>query len=287
MTRRRRGSYSPYEDYGRTIEAVGGIKAQTRRGKFGKSWWAKRWVEVLESFDIGGRLARGRSYARKGQVTAIDIGKGLVKGQVQGSQSMPYQVTIRVEQLKKSDWKKLGEALSARVSFAARLLAGEMPDRIGDVFAEAGLSLFPEKGHDLETDCNCPDWSNPCKHVAAVYYLLGEAFDGDPFLIFEMRGLARKEITDLIGELPVDEFEEPPLPPEPLARDPTTFWGTTGEPDEFETERPALDAAFPKRLGAFPFWRGEAVFLDTLEDQYAAASLEGQRIFLGEEADDG
>jgi len=285
MAKRRRDYYNQYEDYAKPIETVGGIKAQSRRGAFGKSWWAKRWIDVLESFDIGARLARGKSYARKGQVTRIAIAKGLVKGQVQGSRPNPYQVTIRVAQLKKNDWKKLGEALLARVSFAARLLAGEMPDRIGDVFAEAGLSLFPEKGGDLETECNCPDWSNPCKHVAAVYYLIGEAFDSDPFLIFELRGLARKEIADLIGELPVDEFVES-LPPEPLPLDPAHFWGAIGEPSIFETERPSMNAAFPKRLGSFPFWRGEAHFLGTLEDQYGRATRHVQRLFLGEDADE-
>ena len=63
----------------------GGIKATSQRGGFGQSWWARRWIQVLESFHIGSRLQRGRSYARKGQVASIEVKKGLVEASVQGS----------------------------------------------------------------------------------------------------------------------------------------------------------------------------------------------------------
>src|SRR5947209_1370390 len=154
----------------RPRQAKGGIKAQSKRGSFGESWWAKRWIAVLESFDIGARLGRGRSYARNGQVLAVDIGKGMVKAKVQGSRPTPYAVTIKVKSLSAADWKKLAKALAGQALFAAKLLAGEMPQDIEQAFAKIGLSLFPEKLGDLATECSCPDWSNPCKHIAAVYY---------------------------------------------------------------------------------------------------------------------
>src|SRR5256885_13848967 len=107
----RRGYWGEYYEPSRPIEAKGGIKAQSKRGSFGTSWWAKRWIAVLESFDIGARLGRGRSYARNGQVLSIDIAKGKVKAKVQGSRPKPYDVTIEVQPLKAADWKKLARTL--------------------------------------------------------------------------------------------------------------------------------------------------------------------------------
>ena len=129
----------------RPRKATGGIKAASQRGGFGESWWARRWIEVLESFDIGGRLQRGRSYARKGQVLSINVTKGMVEAPVQGSRSQPYRVNITVRPLLLSEWKRLAAQLSKQVIYAAKLLAGEMPQEIEKAFSEAGLSLFPEK----------------------------------------------------------------------------------------------------------------------------------------------
>src|SRR5689334_2231690 len=111
----------------RPRQAKGGIKAQSQRGSFGSTWWAKRWIAVLESFHIGGRLERGRSYARRGQVLKIDVGKGKVTARVQGSQPKPYEVSIGFKELKAAEWKKLLAALFRQALFVAKLLAGEMP----------------------------------------------------------------------------------------------------------------------------------------------------------------
>src|ERR1700730_13618414 len=133
-----------WDDWGRfkpskPRAAKGGIKAQSKRGKFGESWWAKRWIGVLESFDIGARLGRGRSYARRGQVLSIDIDKGKVEATVQGSRPKPYEITIEVKALSAADWKKLVQELGRQTLFAAKLLAGEMPEDIEQVFQKAGL----------------------------------------------------------------------------------------------------------------------------------------------------
>lgn len=239
----------------------GGIRAQTARGGFGKSWWAKRWIAVLESFDIGARLQRGRSYARRGQVMNIEIGKGCVTAEVQGSRPKPYQVRIAVAPI---DAKKFRQALSSEAVYAAKLLAGEMPEDIEQVLARAGVSLFPERQRDLTTECSCPDWSNPCKHVAAVYYLLGEEFDRDPFLILRMRGVPREEL----GFEPVAEVERP----EPLRVD--EFWKCGAIPRDLtgDVTVPRAPAALTKRLGGFPFWRGTATFQAEMERIYTAAA---------------
>ena len=285
----------------RPREAKGGIKAQSKRGAFGESWWAKRWIEVLESFNIGARLDRGRSYARRGQVLSIDIKKGTVTAKVQGSRSRPYQVKIRVNTLTRTAWKKLAKALSRQAIFAAKLLAGKMPENIEDAFKSVGLSLFPSRLLDLHTDCSCPDWSNPCKHIAAVYYLLGEEFDRDPFLIFKLRGMEWEELITLAygqsakrsktgrdettSASSVPQEEEPLLPPEPLPSEPEAFWGQGGVEGEVDGEVriPPVSAALPKRLGNFPFWRSRESFLSALEEIYREASPAGLNVFLGEQ----
>jgi len=279
-------------------EARGGIKAQSKRGRFGGTWWARRWVSVLEGFNIGPRLGRGRAYARRGQVLSIDIGKGKVSAMVQGSRSRPYSVKIRVKTLSTGDWRKLAKGFSHQPIFVAKLLSGEMPQDIEIAFQDTGLSLFPNRIKDLETGCSCPDWSNPCKHIAAVYYLLGEEFDRDPFLIFKLRGMSREELVELLGRsgkdstpkkvpgesaAPKPEKESPP-PIEPLPLDAPAFWGETDVGKDLlgEVRIPPVSAALPKRLGNFSFWRSEEMFMEAMEQIYHLASPLGMDVFLGE-----
>lgn len=162
---------------------------------------------------------------------------------------------------------------------------------IETVFEDAKLSLFPHQLRDLETDCTCPDWSNPCKHVAAVCYLLGEEFDRDPFLIFKLRGLDREELFEMMGYSPslpsvreghaqkgvsVSALENQPL-------EFSAFGGGEDLPDDLfgEVSLPEVPAALPKRLGSFPFWRGKAPFFEALEPLYLQAAPAGLDVFLG------
>ena len=286
-------------DYGRFFPpsrpraAKGGIKAQSRRGAFGESWWARRWIRVLEGFDLGARLRRGRSYARGGQVLEVVIEKGVVRSSVQGSRPKPYAVTLQVKALSAAGWKKLATVLAAEARFTAKLLAGEMPEDVERAFKAAGLSLFPERRQDLATECSCPDWSNPCKHIAAVYYLLGEEFDRDPFLILKLRGMTREDLLGLLGtagvrrpgpaEPHLEEEAATPAPPQPLQAHPSAFWESGALPaDPFgEVQVPAEPATLLKRLGPFPFWRGNTTLAAALEPAYVQASGRGLDAFLG------
>ena len=264
----------------------GGIRSQSGRRKGEPSWWAERWMDVLRGFNMGGRLDRGRSYARQGQVVSIDIRKGNVTAKVQGSGSRPYSVAIRVKQLDGDEWKKVASGLASRPLLAAKLLAGRMPRNMEDVFGAAGLSLFPGRVRDMATDCSCPDWANPCKHIAAVYILLGEEFERDPFLIFRMRGSGREEILNIMGLRPESGGRpavRPPAAPEPLPTNPKAFWGADGgRPDDLASDVPSMDAALPKRLGSFPFWRGEDDFIPAMEKIYHMASPGGMDVLAGD-----
>ncbi len=300
----RRWGYYDYFKPSIPRSVKGGIKAQSKRGGFGENWWAKRWIAVLESFNIGARLGRGRSYARNGQVLSIEIEKGEVKAKVQGSRPKPYDIKIHIKTLSATDWQKLAKALSHQAIFLAKLLAGQMPEDIEKAFKEAGLSLFPEKLGDLKTDCSCPDWSNPCKHIAAAYYLLGEEFDRDPFLIFKLRGMNREELVGLLGceskqldqtgdKTTLRKTKHKPhlsyegkgvLFSEPLTSDVSRFWSGDSVSDDLLGGAliPLVPAALPKRLGNFPFWRGEERFLNAIEPIYIQASPSGLNVFLGE-----
>jgi len=202
-------SFRDFSDYRPPIRVEGGIKARSARGAIGESWWSKRFLAVLESFALGTRLTRGRAYARKGQVLSVDVTPGKVTASVQGSRPSPYEVAIGLKPFPTRVWTRVEDTLAAQALFSAQLLAGEMPHEIEDVFASAGTPLFPETVADLKMSCSCPDWSVPCKHLAATFYLLAEAFDADPFQILYWRGRDRESLLDRLRVLRGGAADEP------------------------------------------------------------------------------
>ena len=189
---RRGGPWWPPASRPRAVE--GGLKARSTRGAIAQTWWSGRFIAVLESIIVGGRLERGRNYARRGQVISMDVTAGLVSALVQGSRVQPYRVRIGLDAFGRPEWAAAEQALAGSAWYSAKLLAGEMPEDIEDVFAELGLALFPASAAELSMYCSCPDWQVPCKHIAAVFYLLAEAFDDDPFRILAWRGREREEL---------------------------------------------------------------------------------------------
>jgi uncharacterized Zn finger protein len=186
----------PWADWppARPIRVDGGIKARSKRGAIGEQWWSRRFISVLESYGLSGRLARGRSYARAGQVLDFELSQGKVTARVQGSRVRPYQIRIGVLPLTTAQWQRVTRQLAGQALFRAKLLAGEMPHEIEEVFAECGTPLFPRSAADLHMHCSCPDWEVPCKHLAAVCYMLAEEFDRDPFGMLAWRGKGRDEL---------------------------------------------------------------------------------------------
>lgn len=202
-------------EYRDPIEVEDGLRARSRRGSIGSRWWSRRFIDLVESFADSGRLQRGRAYARKGQVIDLKVEPFEVTARVQGSVPEPYEVAVGIDAISEAGWRAAEAELASRAVFRARLLAGEMPPEIEEVFAALGLSLFPESPDDLHLMCDCPDYGDPCKHAAAVLYLLAEAFDDDPFLILAWNGRAK---DDLLASLrrrpaatPVPEDDGTPL----------------------------------------------------------------------------
>lgn len=162
----------------------------------GRTWWSRRFLELLESFGLGSRLERGREYARTGQVLELDVEPGIALAKVQGSRFTPYRVRIRPRTFSEHQWRRAEKAIAAQALTLARLLAGEMPDDIEDVLARVKLALLPASYDELRVSCTCPDDANPCKHTAAAYYVLAERFDADPFALFTLRGRTEEELID-------------------------------------------------------------------------------------------
>jgi uncharacterized Zn finger protein len=252
--------YDNYYQPSKPKEAKDGIKARSQRGAFAQSWWAKRWIAALEQLVDSGRLTRGRSYARQGQVLSIEETKDGIAARVQGSRSTPYKIKIQMSRLSDAEWEKVFDALAEQAIFSAQLLAGEMPQEIESAFETARVSLFPSRRADLQTDCSCPDYANPCKHVAATHYILGERFDEDPFLIFRLRGRTQEQVMEALrqrraGQVDFAEEMEEPEVVRPLEEHMAHFWGSSAPLDDFSVSihAPAIEMPVLKRLGEANF----------------------------------
>ena len=166
-----------------------------------REWWSQRWLELLDSYRFKKRLERARNYARQGNVLSIEFKGAKVLAKVQGSEVEPYKVSLSLSSFSDEEWGYIIETMSKKALFAAKLLAGEMPQNIEEVFTANGLSLFPFTLSDVHSKCSCPDKANPCKHVGAVYYQLGDRFSEDPFVLFQLRGRTKEQIISDLRHL--------------------------------------------------------------------------------------
>lgn len=280
-------SWDRYPRYTRSspIATEDGIRARKASKDFATTWWARRWIAALNAFGWSGRLSRGRSYARSGQVLDYQVDAGEVRARVQGSRRTPYTVSIRLRHLEADEWEAVLDAMSDRADFVALLLAGTMPDDIEQAFEAAGAALLPRISKDLTTTCSCPDWANPCKHVAAVHYILGEAFDEDPFLLFRLRGRTGEQVLEELRERragPPSSEEEAAVGAEPLPGDTASFWGTPAEPLDLDYSSPALEGAVLAGRGAPGGWMTEERLRKTLGQALRDVGLSARRVLEGE-----
>lgn len=259
---------------------------RNRSNTFAERWWARRWIEVLELLGLANRLERGRRYARAGRVLRLELKPGRVDAQVQGSRYDAYHVAFRVKKLPRAQWDAAIEALASQALFAAKLLGGEMPPNIEDVFQSLGLSLFPTHRRDLRTECSCPDAANPCKHVAAVHYVLAEQLDQDPFLLFRLRGRDRETILEALrahrtahaagGSVPSDK-------PRSLEEAMEGFWKAGDAIEDFPISvgPPAVSLSLLKRLGVPPFWQPHPEIRGALGRLYAKVTERAMALAYG------
>ncbi len=255
-----------------------GLKARSKRGSIGEQWWSQRFIKALEQMGNASRLQRGKQYARKGQVIGIEVRGGEVQAKVQGSAAKPYCVTIRLRALADAEWDRVFDLMSAQAIFAAHLLAGVVPHEIEEVFSGAGASLFPLSRKDITTDCTCPDWENPCKHIAAVYYLLAERFDENPFLIFALRGRSRDEVMAALRERRTADAVDAE---EPVAPSAGRFWQADDTLAGFDiniTGETPGEGAVLRMLGEPPFTVRGGDLSAILAPAYPAAQEYARRI---------
>lgn len=258
-----------------------------RAGEVATSWWARRWMATLDGFGWGGRLARGRAYARGNRVLDVEVSPGHVRARVQGSRPAPYRVEMALEPFPDQIWDRVIGALARQALYTAKLLAGELPAEVVQLCDTAEAPLFPGHPDDIEMRCSCPDWAVPCKHVAAVHYALAAELDRDPFLLFRLRGRTREELTAGLrqrrgsfgsaGAARQAVADAPPAEPVAEAADEiviSNFWehGPGLDALHFEIHRPDVPGAILRLLGRPPGWGGQDDLLARLHDLYRIAS---------------
>lgn len=207
--RRYSHSYYPYYRPSTPRKAEGGMKIKSSRGEIGGKWWSKRFLSILGSYGWDSRLERGKRYARSGQVLRINMGKGTVQAEVQGSRSSPYKIEIAFPLAGEESWNKIFSYLMEKPEIISHMLTGELLPEVEEAFRKAKSPMIPEKSSEITMDCDCPDYANPCKHIAAVFYVLADNLDEDPFLLFQLKGKKKDEVMRSISEK--SEMQAPPV----------------------------------------------------------------------------
>ncbi len=159
------------------------------RHGFGQTWWGQEWLNALARIDYGNRLPRGRSYANNGSVDELEIRDGVIRAKVWGSRPRPYSVVISVPAIASKQMEVLLARLAGDPVVISKMLNRDLDHRVLEYANELGISVFPTQWKDLSMKCSCPDWAVPCKHLAAVIYLFSREIDGNPFLVFSIRGV--------------------------------------------------------------------------------------------------
>lgn len=266
--------------------------------KFSKTWWGNRFIEALEAFTDTNRLARGRSYARHGKIVDYRIKDGIITAAVRGSVNSyfgvyaepMYGVEIQIKQISEVNWSKAIAHLSSKASFVSKLLMNEVPDNVEEALEELNLHLLPHSAKDFKTVCSCPDYANPCKHIAGVYYLVASELDTDPFLLFELRGLSREKLKAELAKTPLGKVLSSALDTEEIEIKPAESYYTKPEkvavsesvslrefwmsnkrlPQAIEVSpTPSIPAILIKKAGDYPpFWTQNHSFVEAMEELY-------------------
>ncbi|MFP5501852.1 MAG: SWIM zinc finger family protein, partial [Candidatus Sericytochromatia bacterium] len=226
-------------------------------------------------------------YAEEGRVVSFGLETGRIRARAQGTRIDPYEVTIGLKPLPDMDWDLVVEIMSCQALYTAQLLSGEMPQDVEDVFDAAQASLFPRYKDDITAHCNCPDMANPCKHIAAVYFMMAEAFDKDPFLIFHLRGRSRDALLAMLRAQRAAEAQAMPIAVETMdagSLEPLRFWqaGEELEAVSIQIHQPQIPGGNARRLGRPPFWRSPADPITRLAEVYETIGKRARDVAMGE-----
>lgn len=154
--------------------------------QYGKTWWGQKWLEAFNGIDEDNRLPRGRTYANKGAVHAVNMRGSSVTAKVQGSGSSPYKISIKQNSFSKEEQAQILDLVHSSPAILSRLINRELPESLLKKIDALGIQTFPRSWNNFEAMCSCPDWALPCKHLAAVIYLIANKIDRNPFLVFEL-----------------------------------------------------------------------------------------------------
>ena len=242
-----------------------GRPLRAQRGRIARTWWSQRFVATLEGGGDRGRLSRGRTYARAGQVSDLRPHHGAVTARVQGSRPRPYLVEVGVRRWSPPEVEAVVAVVVENPLLLAPLFAGDVPPALVGLLEEVGVDLLPSGG-DVTYDCSCPDDGEPCKHAAALVYVLAERLDDEPATALTLRGV---DLADLLRRI-TDAASGPSAALEDLEALAATFHRGQGPlPDV------AVPALPPGRtvaddLDEVVLGPGAAGIADTLRPSYAA-----------------
>ena len=196
---------------------------KSRRKTYGNTWWGRSWIEALEQIDDA-RLKRGKTYANTGKVLNLDVSDNVVAARVSGKYSPYYETKMTLQKFNPDQIALLKKLIQDNPSLSSELSLGKLPESLLDFCAEYNIDLLPKQWSDIKSSCTCFDWANPCKHLAATYYMLANEIDKDPLLLLKLRGLKDELFVKKITESQIlfkrlDDLEDDFMQEKPVLKE--------------------------------------------------------------------
>ena len=269
--------------------------------RLSRTWWGAEFLNALEGCMDAGRLARGRGYATPYRRQEFSIRGGTIEATIRGNvntyfgvyETPYYRVRIEFEKVAASKRNAIFKRLGANADWVTHLILGEVPPTVEKAFAGSAVKLLPRSGREIQSSCSCPDYANPCKHVAGVYYHVAALLDRDPLLLFEVRGMGRAKLLQAVAQSefgsalagavgsgdpdPAAAVGEPRFPrvaasgSDAPASDLRAFWRGRPVPREVRAEdhAPPVSALLLRREGDYPeFWHRDTSFIEAMAALY-------------------
>lgn len=266
--------------------------------KLTRTWWGTKFMDALNNFMEEGRLKRGRSYSGNNRILAFNMNESSIDAKVRGNanpyfgvyKEPKYKTSLSFKKISEDKWQKIIDKMSGNVALMSKLILNEMPDNIEDVFTEFGENFLPIKSKDINSNCSCPDWDNPCKHIAGVYFRVASLLDRDPFLMFELRGMPKAKLQEALNktelgkalftslikkDLKIQVSENYYSRPKEIDFDQNVdlinFWNGSKIPEKeiSMTNLESVSGILIKKQGDYPpFWQRDNSFTKSMEDIY-------------------